>query len=104
MPKLVIHFDRKQAGALHCDACQHDLPEPVEFTPALIGFPCPQCGANMLTKEDYDKTDRLFRTLDWINKWFGPIFGSEPTPELLANAPRIGVKIHGDEVTIRRER
>lgn len=101
-PKKIIHYDPSQAGALHCDACGYDLPERRAFTADLIGTPCPKCGADMLTRSDYEKTARMFRALDWINRIFGPIFGVR-----VSDLPKgkmvdtVSVHMHDDTTTIK---
>lgn len=99
--RKLIHFDRSQAGKLHCDACGYDLPHVQAFTPALVGTECPACLENMLTQEDYDKTDRMFRLLDWINKWFGWLGATREVAE--EKGQTLSVKIHGDDIHIRTE-
>lgn len=42
-------------GRLKCDTCGH-TGEEVELTEALVDTPCPKCGANMLTRGDYESS------------------------------------------------
>lgn len=42
-------------GTLKCDACEYRETEIHEMTADLIGAPCPICGANLLTQEDFDQ-------------------------------------------------
>jgi hypothetical protein len=95
--KKLIHYNPDQAGKLHCDACGYDLPDIQPFTKELIGAPCPKCGADMLTEKDYHDTIRMFRMVDWINKWFGWL-GSEEAP---ANGPNVSVRHHNGEINIK---
>lgn len=97
MAKVVIAFKRE--GKLHCDSCGYDSPHVVAFNPTIIGTPCPACEASLMTADDYQKTERLYGRLDMLNKWLGPIFGRE---ESTADGERISVRIHEDEVHIRR--
>jgi predicted RNA-binding Zn-ribbon protein involved in translation (DUF1610 family) len=72
MKELIHVLDNR--SQLHCDepACAHVLPEGhVTWGEHLIGYPCPRCGSNMLTREDYEASERLHRCVRWINKWFG---------------------------------
>lgn len=96
--KKILHYDTADAGRLHCDACGYDLPGKLAFTERLIGFECPECGANMLTRRDYDATVKLFRVVDIINK-IGRIIGlgTERPP---AKAVSLGVKMHDGAVEI----
>lgn len=71
--RRLIHFDRNDAGVLHCDneQCGHDLDRgAVEWGEHLISMPCPMCGESLLTRADYEHTETLFRVIEWLNKWF----------------------------------
>ena len=50
---------------LQCDAdgCGHREPTP-DYGPHLIGKPCPVCGANLLTQEDFDGYEPYRRVMD----------------------------------------
>ena len=55
---------------LHCDnpQCGHDMTFEGEFRKELINTPCPKCGQNMLTEEDYEAGKELEGVLpDLIN-------------------------------------
>lgn len=75
MTKKII--DYRQMGKLHCDnpSCGHDLPEALPISEALIGYPCPKCGSDMLTRQDYNAAIQLMRIADFANKLLGPHFG-----------------------------
>lgn len=100
--RRLIHFDRQDAGVLHCDneQCNHDLDRgAVEWGEHLIGMPCPMCGESLLTREDYMAAERLFLVIEWMNKWFSwvPYFSRE------RNAPgmvTIGAKVHAGKIEI----
>lgn len=51
------------AGALKCDACDYRETVARELTEDLIGEPCPECGANLLTREDFDHAHAVFAAL-----------------------------------------
>lgn len=40
-------------------------------TSQYINMPCPLCGENLLTQKDYDDSEKLRKTINWVNKWFG---------------------------------
>jgi uncharacterized C2H2 Zn-finger protein len=46
-------------------------------TKQYINIPCPKCGENLLTQKDYDDFEKLRKTINWVNKWFGwlSVFG-----------------------------
>lgn len=98
-PKKIIWADPSDLGRLHCDAigCGYVAPTPDPWGPELIGKPCPRCGANLLTRGDYDRTERMIRLVDLINRIFGPIFGRRQPP---ANAQTIAVRMHGHQADI----
>lgn len=100
-PKRIIFYDASNLGKLHCDACGYNLPERSAFTPALIGTPCPKCGADMLTRRDYESTRKGLRLIDLLNRLLGPIFGRREAPQ---SAETIQVCIHDDSLTINRKR
>lgn len=103
MKRKLVHFDRNEAGNLHCDDCGYDLPGTVVWCRALIGTPCPQCGANMLTARDYESTERMFKSLDWLNRWFGWLpFLSTANPAH-PKLRSVGIKIHDSTVEIDAE-
>lgn len=96
--KKIIHYDPTDAGRLHCDACGYDLPEKQPFTSELIGTPCPKCGADMLTREDFLKTLNMFAWVDTINIWLGWLIGTKEPPR---NARGVAVRHHGNSTFVR---
>jgi hypothetical protein len=59
-------------GVLHCDACGYTAESAVELTADLIGTPCPQCGANLLTHDGYDRARALWATVSAIADHLDP--------------------------------
>ena len=94
MAKKLIHVDKSDVGRLHCDnaRCGHTLEQSLPWGPWLIGFTCPRCASDMLTRKDFDKVEAFWRKLAWVNKWFGWL-GEEPTDERLKSAPTVRVQI-----------
>jgi predicted RNA-binding Zn-ribbon protein involved in translation (DUF1610 family) len=95
MRKLI---ERKQDVAIECDnpKCNYQIPfsEEVEkYTHLFIDHPCPQCGDNLLTLEDYIQHARLIKTINWLNRWFSwlTIFISK---KRLDSTPDVIVKVH----------
>jgi len=35
-----------------------------------IYIPCPKCGENLLTLEDYNNSEKIIKLVDFINRWF----------------------------------
>ena len=72
MRKLI---ERRQENLIVCDnpACDykyHYNGTSDDLLLAFINVPCPKCGQNLLTPEDYLATRRLMKIVDRINKWF----------------------------------
>lgn len=71
--KELIHVSDDR-GRLHCDngECGHVLPAgAVTWGEHLIGYPCPRCSSDMLTRRDYEDSERIVMAARWVNKWFG---------------------------------
>lgn len=97
MRKLI---EKTQVGLVTCDSCDYSIPYTEEKEKGLIkyvGKPCPKCGQNLLTIEDYLLHERINRTVDWINKWFSwiTLFYSKK-----AKSKLMSVHVH-DGVTIK---
>lgn len=54
-----------------------------------IDVPCPLCGENLLTLEDYLIHKRMAKAVAWVNRWFGWIAYLYPK-----DAKRTSVVIH----------
>lgn len=91
--RKLLHFDENRFGALGCNTQL----EPQSFGSHLIRTPCPACGSNMLTEEDYNGAVKLLKRLHWINKWFGWL-GTKGTP---AVGRRLSARVHKGRTTMR---
>lgn len=68
-------IDYDPVVSLHCDnePCGKDTAIPEGKTLAdCIGMPCPHCGSNLLTQEDHDHIQNLFKTIDQLNETLPP--------------------------------
>lgn len=56
-------------SGIKCDNCNY-YKDDVKYEEYIhyINKPCPECGFNLLTQDDYDKCNTLVNTLDQINK------------------------------------
>lgn len=99
MKRKLIHFDPNDAGKLHCDVCTYDMPAKLTWGVHLIGTRCPRCAADMLTRQDYLATQKMFDWLNWLNKWFGWLGGKPDDPRLQS----LSVKLHNNTVEMRRD-
>lgn len=63
---------------IKCDACDYkDMTVKMEEYPQYLDKPCPECGANLLTKADYNTLKALIR----LTKVLNFIFPSKKTDE-----------------------
>jgi len=77
-------IETRREISIQCDneTCDYVIPYSEEIennTAAFINAPCPKCGENLLTEQDYLLEQRLIKTINWINKWFSwiTIFSAE---------------------------
>lgn len=66
--KELIHIEK--VGGLKCDNPECDYKDDtidVSDYKYFINCPCPQCGCNLLTKEDYKSSVRVLRAIKFIN-------------------------------------
>lgn len=105
MAKELIHVVDSR-GRLHCDnsECGHVLPEGTAVWGAhLIGYQCPKCGHDMLTLADYAASERLHRTVTWLNKWFGWL-GREYDPVDPYWASEVSIRHHDGKIIVENEK
>lgn len=67
-------IEKSQVNQIVCDnpKCDYEIPWTEEGSKNIIryiGKPCPKCGENLLTIEDYLQHERLIKVIDWMNKW-----------------------------------
>lgn len=93
MDKLIEHT---QENFIVCDnpECDFVIPNNIIGTHLddkdFIDQPCPKCGENLLTEEDYLDHLRLMKTIAWVNKWFSWITIFFPKKEKKS----VSVKVH----------
>lgn len=57
-------------GGLKCDNVNCDWADPsikMEEYKNYLNSPCPKCGDNILTEEDYENVKKLFGMVDFVN-------------------------------------
>jgi len=65
-----------QETLITCDnkTCDFKIENPTKDpnidTAQYVNMPCPKCGENLLTYEDYATAARLLKSINWFNKWF----------------------------------
>jgi len=70
MRKLI---EKQQDSIIVCDNPQCDYETSYTSENGLllfVGKPCPKCGENLLTVEDYLRSQRLMKVVNFINFWF----------------------------------
>lgn len=99
MKKKLIHVTEE--NHLQCDnkLCDYVLKvkDPKRSGESYIDEPCPKCGENLLTENDYQLYLRTMKIIDWINKWFSWL-GTYPNDE---RNKEIGVSFH-EEIKIHK--
>lgn len=72
--KLLIEVNRE--NIIQCDTpgCGYVIPNTEGGAGPdgreYINQPCPKCGANLLTEQDYILDKKMMKTINWLNKWF----------------------------------
>ena len=67
-------IEQSQKKFIVCDntGCNYEIPFDEKLNLLeYIDEPCPCCGENLLTIEDYITSLKLQKAIDFINKWFG---------------------------------
>lgn len=89
-------IDAYQEILIQCDnpKCNYKVKnitgDPFTDVSEYLNKPCPKCGKNLLTEEDYRTSLRLGKLVKWVNKWFSWLTYIFP-----AKNPRtIGVHVH----------
>jgi hypothetical protein len=91
----------KGFAELVCDARGCDYTEYVgTVSPEYIGKPCPKCGANLLTQEDYDAAMPTFALLEALRT----LGLAKPVSEARGTGTIISVQHHAGEIRIRHRR
>ncbi|MFA9219865.1 MAG: hypothetical protein ACEQSL_01620 [Sediminibacterium sp.] len=72
MRKLI---EKSQDSLITCDnpKCDFTIPysEDMEaYTIIYLNQPCPKCGENLLTEQDYIQHERILKVVNWLNRWF----------------------------------
>lgn len=102
--RKLIETARKSLIVCDNHICNYE----VAYTPEIentfsqyINKPCPVCGENLLTEQDYLQDEKIMRSVQCINKWFSWItfFYSKKS---WSNRQTLSVHVH-DGVKIKNE-
>ena len=69
-------IELQQECLIECDnpECDYTIKNmtgnPSEDIMQFVNKPCPMCGENLLTEEDYLQSEKTMQFINWINKWF----------------------------------
>ena len=69
-------IEMHQEYSIVCDNKQCDYKiksptgDPNEDISGYLNMPCPKCGENLLTEQDYLQSLKVLRIVNWLNKWF----------------------------------
>jgi hypothetical protein len=85
-----------QRPELKCDADGCDYVEiPDAISPSHIGKPCPKCGADLLTEQDYRDALGIVAAAQMLNAELGPM---EPS----GNAITLNINPHAGNLHVRK--
>src|SRR5574343_161908 len=98
MKKII---DMYQEYYIVCDNKQCDYKirnlsgDPNEDISIYLNMPCPSCGENLLTEQDYLSSKKSLKIIYWINKWFSwiMIFVPEKKQQTISVHWHNGIKI-----------
>lgn len=71
--RKLIEVSREMLIVCDNPKCGYNIPYNKDSDTDLkkyINTPCPECGQNLLTEEDYLRDKKVMQTINFINKWF----------------------------------
>ena len=73
---MIKLIEYNQEDLIVCDniTCNFKVKNSLEEVTKLIDYlnkPCPLCGENLLTENDYGNHKKIIKIINFINKWFG---------------------------------
>jgi len=102
MKKQLIEMSQDfivECDNLECDyKIENTTKDPFISTENYIDMPCPQCGQNLLTIDDYLASEKFLKTVKWINKWFSWILFFVPKKSEVEE--NVTIYHHDGKVTI----
>jgi ribosomal protein S27AE len=105
MRKLI---EKQQNSLVACDnqSCDYSVPytdETEKYLVLFINKPCPKCGENLLTMEDYLQYQNLMKVVNFVNRWFSwiTVFYSKKS---LENRNSVRVHVHDGVKVSKHER
>lgn len=82
---------------LKCDASDCDVVQTVDaITEDQIGMPCPKCGANLLTREDFEESKGIFAMAEIMQA-----LGLLAEPDSGAKGEPVSLNYHKGETRIK---
>lgn len=104
MRKLI---EMNQEYLIQCDnprcdyKVKNETGNPNEDIKGYLNKPCPKCGENLLTEQDYIQSLQLMKVINWLNKWFSwlTIFSSKKSQQKVMVHVHKGVNIENKQVS-----
>jgi len=68
----------------------------------FVDMPCPKCGQNLLTKEDFLKHQQILKAVKFINRWFSwiTLFYSK---KKLSTGVTMETHFHDNQITVKKD-
>ncbi len=83
-------------GGIICDNPKCDFKDStVTDFPSYINKPCPKCGENLLTQEDFEAHEKMIAMVTLLNEVLPPV-----TPEDEKDMSHMSVHYHAGKLTI----
>jgi hypothetical protein len=96
--EFLVVCDNKECGY----QVVNETKSPDVCTKEYINKPCPNCGQNLLTFDDYMESEKFLAKIKWINKWFSWLLFF--TPKSIQVEERVSVHHHEGKVTIEHDK
>ena len=71
--RKLIELTRESLVVCDNPDCDFTIPYGFGMDGMLVNYintPCPKCGENLLTEQDYLLHEKLMKVINWINRWF----------------------------------
>jgi ssDNA-binding Zn-finger/Zn-ribbon topoisomerase 1 len=73
MKNLLIEVNQEDLVVCDNPKCDYKVPLTEENKNELLYYvdlPCPKCGQNLCTKEDFIQSEKVMDVINWLNKYF----------------------------------
>lgn len=100
-------IELKQEHLIVCDNKNYDYKvinptgDPNMDAIEYLNKPCPDCGENLLTEDDYIQNLHMIKIINWMNKYFSWIMFFVPKSKKISST---FVHLHNGEMNITKEK